>query len=83
MSQPRAGSFSAVRIDGGASTGMPRLLAPALPTAVNASSETFLQNRADVLEQLAEIEELLDEADAGGGTASMERLRRRGKLPIR
>ncbi|MYE56799.1 MAG: acyl-CoA carboxylase subunit beta, partial [Acidimicrobiaceae bacterium] len=72
-----------MRIDGGASTGMPRLLAPALPTAVNTSSETFRQNRADVLEQLAEIEELLDEADAGGGTASMERLRRRGKLPIR
>ena len=62
---------------------MPRLLAPALPTAVNAGSEEFRQNRDDVLEQLAEIEELLDEADAGGGPASMERLRSRGKLPIR
>ena len=62
---------------------MPRLLAPALPTAVSEGSEAFRQNRDDMLEQLAEIDELLDEAEAGGGPASMERLRRRGKLPIR
>ncbi|MYJ80852.1 MAG: methylcrotonoyl-CoA carboxylase, partial [Acidimicrobiaceae bacterium] len=72
-----------MRIDGGVPTGMPRLLAPPLPTAVNAGSEEFLQNRADVLEQLAEIEELLHEAEAGGGPGAMERLRSRGKLPIR
>ncbi|MCY3648199.1 MAG: acyl-CoA carboxylase subunit beta, partial [Acidimicrobiaceae bacterium] len=72
-----------MKIDAGDAAGLPRLLAPALPTAVNADSEAFRQNRDDVLEQLAEIEELLDEADAGGGAASMERLRSRGKLPIR
>ena len=78
-----AGSVAAVKIDAGASIGLPRLLAPALPTALNAGSEAFRQNRDDVLEQLAEIEELLDEAGAGGGPAAMQRLRSRGKLPIR
>ena len=68
-------------MDAGGSAGMPRLLAPALPIAVDARSEAFRQNRDDMLEQLAEIEELLDEAEAGGGPAAMERLRRRGKLP--
>ena len=77
------GSVAPVKIDGGASAGLPRLLAPALPTAVNASSEAFGQNRDDLLERLAAIEELLDEAEAGGGPAAMERLRGRGKLPIR
>jgi acetyl-CoA carboxylase carboxyltransferase component len=36
-----------------------------------------------MLEQLAEIEALLDQAEAGGGPDRMERLRSRGKLPIR
>ena len=67
----------------GHESALPRLLAPALPTAVDAGSETFRQNREDLLEQLAEIEGLLDEAEAGGGPAAMERLRSRGKLPIR
>ena len=59
------------------------LLAPALATTVDTASEAFRQNRSDVLEQLAEIDGLLDEAEAGGGPAAMERLRSRGKLPIR
>ena len=36
-----------------------------------------------MLEQLAVIDGLLDEADAGGGPAAVERMRSRGKLPIR
>ena len=36
-----------------------------------------------MLEQLAEIDALLDEAEAGGGPDRMERLRSRGKMPIR
>ena len=36
-----------------------------------------------MLEQLAEIDALLDEAAAGGGEKRTERLRSRGKLPIR
>ncbi|MCY4175707.1 MAG: acyl-CoA carboxylase subunit beta [Acidimicrobiaceae bacterium] len=61
----------------------PRLLAPALATAVDARSEAFARNRSDMLEQLAEIDRLLDEADVGGGPAAMERLRARDKLPVR
>ena len=72
-----------MKIEGGASASLPRLLAPALPTTVDTASEAFRQNRSDVLEQLAEIDRLLDEAEAGGGPAAMERLRGRGKLPIR
>ncbi len=59
------------------------LLAPPLPSSVDVGSDAFDQNRADVLEQLEVIDGLLDEASAGGGPASMERMRSRGKLPIR
>ena len=61
----------------------PTLLAPPLPSTVDVGSEAFRQNRADVLEQLEVIDGLLDEAAAGGGPAAMERMRSRGKLPIR
>ena len=67
----------------GPESALPRLLAPALPTALDTASETFRQNRDDLLEQLAEIDRLLDDAEAGGGPAAMDRLRSRGKLPIR
>jgi acyl-CoA carboxylase subunit beta len=59
------------------------LLAPALPSNVDTTSEQFRQNREDVLEQLAEIDDLLAEAEAGGGEASIARMRSRGKMPIR
>jgi len=36
-----------------------------------------------MLEKLAEIDRLLDEAEAGGGAAHHERLAKRGKLPVR
>jgi acetyl-CoA carboxylase carboxyltransferase component len=58
-------------------------LAPPLRSAVDPQSEQFAQNRADVLEQLAVIDELLDEAEAGGGAEAMARMRSRGKLPVR
>ncbi len=58
-------------------------LAPPLRSALDVGGETYGRNRADVLEQLSVIDGLLDEAEAGGGQASMERLRARGKLPIR
>ncbi|MDQ3146515.1 MAG: acyl-CoA carboxylase subunit beta [Actinomycetota bacterium] len=60
-----------------------RLLAPPLPSALDTGSEAFLRNRDDVAEQLAAIDGLLDQAEAGGGPAAMERMRSRGKLPIR
>ena len=59
------------------------LLAPPLPSAVDAGSEAFRRNRDDVIEQLGVIDGLLDQAEVGGGPASLERLRSRGKLPIR
>ena len=59
------------------------LLAPPLPSTLDPGSEGFARNRADVLEQLAEIDELLEQAAAGGGPERTARLRSRGKLPIR
>ena len=58
-------------------------LASVLPSSVDPTSEAFLKNRADLLEQLAVIDELLDEAAAGGGPEATARLRSRGKLPVR
>ncbi|MBT6372245.1 MAG: hypothetical protein HOJ86_06210, partial [Acidimicrobiaceae bacterium] len=52
-----------------------RLLAPPLPSTLDTRSDAFAQNRSDMEEHLAVIEELLDEADAGGGPESMARLR--------
>ncbi len=59
------------------------ILAPPLRSRLDTTAESFARNREDVLEQLAVIDQLLDEAEAGGGPASMERMRSRGKLPIR
>lgn len=58
-------------------------LAPPLSSAVDTGGEDFLRNRSDMLAQLEEVERLLDQAEAGGGPAAMERLRSRGKMPIR
>lgn len=59
------------------------LLAPPLTSSVDVTSESFQKNRDDMLEQLAEIDELLDAADLGGGERSRARLRSRDKMPIR
>jgi acetyl-CoA carboxylase carboxyltransferase component len=59
------------------------LLAPPLRSALDTHDDAFQRNRADMLEQLQTIDELLDQAEAGGGPASMDRMRSRGKLPIR
>jgi acetyl-CoA carboxylase carboxyltransferase component len=59
------------------------LLAPPLASKLDTGSEQFKKNRDDVLEQLAVIDELLDEAEAGGGQKAMDRMRSRNKLPVR
>lgn len=59
------------------------LQASPLSSEVDPSSEVFVRNRQDMLEQLAVIDELLDQAAAGGGPERMARLRARGKLPVR
>jgi acetyl-CoA carboxylase carboxyltransferase component len=59
------------------------LLAPPLRSTLDTTGEQFRQNRSDMLEQLEVIDRLLDEAEAGGGPAAMDRMRSRGKLPVR
>ncbi len=61
----------------------PTLLAPPLRSNLDSRSEEFVENRASMLEKLAQIDELLDEAEAGGGAYHHERLAKRGKLPVR
>ncbi|MDH4075015.1 MAG: acyl-CoA carboxylase subunit beta [Acidimicrobiia bacterium] len=54
-----------------------------LGTTIDVNSPDFVRNRADMLEQLAIIDQLNAEAAAGGGPRALERLRSRGKLPVR
>jgi acetyl-CoA carboxylase carboxyltransferase component len=61
----------------------PALLAPPVRSGLDPRSPDFAENRTSMLEKLAEIDRLLDEAAAGGGPAAHERLARRGKLPVR
>ncbi len=62
---------------------MQPLLAPPLRSSLDPRAEDFVENRSAMLERLAEIDRLLDEAEAGGGPARHERLAKRGKLPVR
>ena len=59
------------------------LLAAPLTSRLDTTGEAFETNRSDMLEQLGVIADLLDQASAGGGDKATERLRSRGKLPIR
>ena len=59
------------------------LLAAPLPSRLDIRSEQYTSNREAMLDRLAEIDRLMDEAAAGGGPASHERLAQRGKLPVR
>jgi len=56
---------------------------PVLGTKLNTRDEAFQQNRADMLDMLGLIDDLLLEASQGGGEESMARLRSRNKMPIR
>ena len=58
-------------------------LAPTVVSTLATASEQYATNRAEMLEQIAVIDELLDIAAAGGGPAATERLRGRGKMPVR
>jgi len=50
---------------------------------VDPAAEQFGRNCGDMLEQLGVIDALLDEAAAGGGQKAMDRMRSRGKMPVR
>jgi acetyl-CoA carboxylase carboxyltransferase component len=61
----------------------PALLARPIQTLLDVRSEEVAENRDSMLERLAEIDGLLEEAEAGGGPESHARLAKRGKLPVR
>lgn len=61
----------------------PALLAPPVRSDLDTRTEEFADNKRVMLERLAEIDDLLDEAEAGGGPESHVRLKKRGKLPVR
>ena len=54
-----------------------------LESKLDTRSETFQQNKSDMLQMLAYIDELLEEASQGGGEEAIARLRSREKMPIR
>jgi acetyl-CoA carboxylase carboxyltransferase component len=62
---------------------MQPLLAPPVRSTLDTRAPEFGQNRNAMLEKLAEIDQLLDEAEAGGGPEHHARLAKRGKLPVR
>ncbi|HKJ23558.1 MAG TPA: carboxyl transferase domain-containing protein [Myxococcota bacterium] len=61
----------------------PALLAPPIRSILDTKNEQFAENRRVMLDRLAEIDGLLDEAEAGGGPEAHARLAKRGKLPVR
>jgi acetyl-CoA carboxylase carboxyltransferase component len=61
----------------------PALLAPPIRSQLDDRSEEFAANRRAMFESLAEIDRLLEQAEAGGGPEAHARLARRGKLPVR
>ena len=54
-----------------------------LESNLDTRSETYAQNRSDMLEKLAFLDELYEEAARGGGEEAMARLRARNKMAIR
>ena len=58
-------------------------IAPQLRTNLDTRSEDYQKNKAMMLEKLDFIDDLLDEAELGGGAYHHERLAKRGKMPIR
>ena len=62
---------------------MPKLESQPFISKLNKSSDQFEKNKSSMLSMLEEIDELLDEAELGGGEHHKERLAKRGKLPVR
>ena len=54
-----------------------------LESKLDVRATPYQQNRADTLEMLGVLDELHAEAGRGGGKAAIDRLRARGKMPIR
>ncbi len=56
---------------------------PVIESKLDTRSDTYKQNRSDMLEKLSVVDELLEEAAQGGGEEAITRLRSRDKMPIR
>ena len=56
---------------------------PVLASNLDTRSAAFEQNRAEMLEMLGTVDQLLDEAAEGGGAEAINRLRSRDKMPVR
>ncbi len=56
---------------------------PVLPSSLDVTAPEYRANRAAVLQMVAELEALWEEAASGGGAEATGRLRERGKLPVR
>jgi len=56
---------------------------PVLESSLDLRSDRFRQNRDGMLETLKQLDALHEEVAAGGGEEAMQRLRARGKLPLR
>ena len=54
-----------------------------LESKLDVRTDAFAQNRADMMEALGTIDELMEEAAAGGGEEAIARLKSRNKMPIR
>ena len=54
-----------------------------LESQLDVRSDAYRGNRAGMLEMLARLDELYEEAARGGGEEAMTRLRSRGKMPLR
>src|SRR3990172_823395 len=61
----------------------PGLLAPKVASTLAVRSDEFAENRASMLEKLAELDRLLDQAAAGGGPEAHAGVAKGGKLPVR
>ncbi len=56
---------------------------PILESKLDTRADIFQQNKSDMLETLAELQALHDEAAQGGGAEAVARLAKRGKMTIR
>ena len=63
---------------------MPRKnIAPTLKTNIDINGSDFLHNKDVMLKKIHFLDELLDQAELGGGVHHHERLAKRGKMPVR
>ena len=62
---------------------MPKLESQPFISKLQTSSKEFIDNKQSMLSMLNEIDELLEEAEAGGGPDHHKRLAARGKLSVR